>query len=104
MKLILLIFLLNCISITKPEVKNYIYDDIYNYYINENYSEALNLIKNSGSEDYDLTLLTASIYFKLNRFEESEFYYLKAYNKNKTENSALHLVNIYIILMKKYIK
>ena len=101
MKLILLIFLLNCLSIPKPEVKNYIYDDIYNFYINENYSDALNLIKNSGSEDYDITLLTASIYFKLNRFEESEFYYLKAYNKNKTENSALHLVNIYIILNKK---
>jgi protein O-GlcNAc transferase len=101
MKLIFLILLLNCTTISKPDLKNYIYDDVYNNYINENYLEALNLIKNSGVEDYDLTLLTASIYFKLNKFEESEFYYLKAFNKNKTEVSALNLVNIYIILNKK---
>ena len=101
MKLIFLILLINCTTISKPEVKNYIYDDIYNYYINENYNEALKLINNSEVDDYELNLLTASIYFKLNKFEESEYYYLKAYNKNKSEVSALHLVNIYIILNKK---
>ncbi len=101
MKFLFLILFISCSTIQKSSPKNYNYDDIYKNYINENYQDALKLIKNSNIDDYEISFLAGSIYFKLNNFEESIFYFKKAYSKNNSEESALHLVNLLIILNKK---
>ncbi len=106
-KIILFIFIFKSIisckssEIELPKINNY--NEIYSYYSEKKYSEALNLIKHIESYDSDLLSLAGNICLKLNNLTESEVYFKKAYDQKKNEKNGLNYANL-LILKNDYLK